>query len=111
MIDARPFAIGSLAETFDQFPHLAHAIPAMGYTPAQVADLEATLRAMPADVVVDASPAQLARLLTLDKPIVEIGYELHERGDTLVRLIEEFERNVIASRSSAERSVGPSGVP
>ena len=96
MLDARPYAVGSLAETFRAFPHLTHAIPAMGYSPAQVRDLEVTLRALPADVVIDATPANLSRLLTLDRPMVDVRYEFHERGQVLVGLLEQFERERLA---------------
>jgi predicted GTPase len=96
MVDARPYAVGSLADAFRAFPHLTHAIPAMGYSPAQVRDLEATLRALPADVVIDATPANLSRLLTLDRPMVDVRYEFRERGHVLKGLLEQFERERLA---------------
>jgi predicted GTPase len=62
----------------------------MGYSARQIADLEATLRQTPADVVLDATPVNLARLLTLDKPIVDVSYEFRERGTVLPGLLERF---------------------
>ena len=53
-------------------------VPAMGYGEGQVADLAATLNAMPVDVVLAATPIDLTRVLTLTKPIVRVRYELEE---------------------------------
>ena len=54
-------------------------LPAMGYGDEQIRDLEATIRATPADVVVEGTPIELARVLRSDKPIVNVAYELVER--------------------------------
>jgi predicted GTPase len=63
----------------------------MGYSEAQVRDLEATIRAVPADVVLVASPEDLRRLVKIDKPSVRVGYEVEETGgNTLERLLIEF---------------------
>jgi predicted GTPase len=76
IVDPRPYAVGSIRDAFTRFPHLEHELPALGYAPEQIRDLEASLNAIPADLVVDGSPADLARLLELDKPLVELHYEL-----------------------------------
>lgn len=59
-------------------PWLDHEIPAMGYDDAQVRDLEATINAVPREVVVDGSPAKLARIMTIERPVVNVGYELRQ---------------------------------
>jgi predicted GTPase len=81
IIDPRPFAQGKLAETFKNYPHLGPILPAVGYYPEQLRDLEATINAVPADVVVSATPFSIGRLINIDKPLVEVGYELSERGE------------------------------
>jgi predicted GTPase len=79
-VDPRPYAVGSIAETFRQYPATRGVLPAMGYGERQVRDLEATIRAMPCDVVLVGTPVDLSRLLDVDKPIVRVSYELEERG-------------------------------
>ena len=60
----------------DRYPALEPLIPAMGYGPAQMRDLAATLDATDADLVLSATPIDLTRVLTLAKPITRVGYEL-----------------------------------
>jgi predicted GTPase len=90
VVDAGPYAVGSIAETFREFPHLRQEVPAMGYNLEQVADLEATLNRTDAESVVDATPVVLSRLMTLNKPIVNVTYGFRERGDGLTEIIDEF---------------------
>jgi len=90
IVDARPFAIGTLAETFRQFPHLRDEIPAMGYSAQQIRDLEETLGRTPAEVVIDATPADLSRRIHVDQTIVNVDYEFAERGEILSTVLEDF---------------------
>ncbi len=93
VIDPRPYATGSLAETLRRYPALEPLLPAMGYGPAQMRELEATLNAMPVDVVLAATPIDLTRILRLEKPVVRVRYELEEaRGPSLVSLLEPIVR-------------------
>jgi predicted GTPase len=78
IVDPRPYAVGSLKETYAKYPNAAGILPAMGYGDEQIRDLEATIRATPADVVVEGTPIELSRVLTTDKPIVNVTYELVE---------------------------------
>jgi predicted GTPase len=78
LVDPRPFAVGSLRETYDAYPAIGPVLPAMGYGAAQLADLEATIRAVDADVVVAGTPIDLARLVEVDTPIRRARYELRE---------------------------------
>jgi predicted GTPase len=80
LVDPRPWAVGSIADTFRKYPHTATVLPAMGYGADQVRDLEATVRAVPCDVVVVGTPVDLRRLMNFDKPVVRVSYELVERG-------------------------------
>jgi predicted GTPase len=92
VVDARPYAVGAIADAFREFPHLEGEVPAMGYGPQQIRDLEATLNAVPAEAVVDATPAALTRLIKVDKPLVQVTYEFKERGAELPRILERFEK-------------------
>lgn len=79
LVDPSPYAVGSLAATYAKYPNARGILPAMGYGAEQIRDLEATIRATPADVVVEGTPIELARVLKSDKPIVNVSYELVER--------------------------------
>lgn len=81
VIDPRPYAIGKLVETYRVFPHLGPILPALGYYPEQLRDLEASINAVPADIVVSATPFSLGSLVKIDKPFVQVAYEMSERGE------------------------------
>jgi predicted GTPase len=78
MIDPKPYATGELAATLAKYPALEHLIPAMGYGQGQMHELETTLNAMPADLILSATPIDITRVLKLEKPVVRVGYELEE---------------------------------
>lgn len=78
VIDPKPFARGSLIETFQRFPWVQRSLPAMGYSQAQLDDLAATIAAVDCDTVVIATPVDLARLIPLDKPFCRVRYDLEE---------------------------------
>ena len=80
IIDPRPYAVGTIAETFATYPHIGPLLPAMGYDDAQIADLQATIARVPCDAVVVGTPVDLGRLLTVDTPTVRVRYELQEIG-------------------------------
>jgi len=81
IVDPRPFAVGALREVFDAHPHLECVLPAVGYGAHQLADLQATLDAATADVVVSGTPLDLARLVSISKPIVRARYRYAETGE------------------------------
>jgi predicted GTPase len=101
VVDARPFAVGAVADAFRAFPHLHGEVPALGYGQRQTADLQATLNAVPADLVLDATPVDLGRLLRLDKPVVAVSYAFRERGGELPRVLERFEHERLTARPAA----------
>ncbi|HEU5302343.1 MAG TPA: cyclic 2,3-diphosphoglycerate synthase [Acidimicrobiia bacterium] len=80
LVDPRPWAVGTIAETFGRFPHLGAALPAMGYSPEQLDDLAATIRAVACDVVVTGTPIDLGRLIDVGHPLRHATYELREIG-------------------------------
>ncbi len=74
-IDPRPYAVGSLRETYRTFPHIGPVLPALGYSASQRDDLSETISRVPADVVVVATPVDLRRLVPIDKPTVKVYYD------------------------------------
>lgn len=80
IVDPRPFLKGTLAETFQKYPGIGMVLPAMGYSPAQVRDLEATINACDCDVVVSATPIDITGLLTVNKPLARVSYEYKDNG-------------------------------
>ncbi len=81
ILDPRPWLQGTLKDTFDKYPEIGSLLPAMGYGDRQRADLEATINAVPCDVVVVGTPIDLARCITIQKPSVRVRYELEEKGE------------------------------
>ncbi len=78
MVDARPYAVGSIRDTYAKYPNASRILPAMGYGETQMRELQETLNATPADVIVAGTPIDLSRVLTANKPIVDVHYELEE---------------------------------
>jgi predicted GTPase len=85
IVDPRPYAVGSIRDTFAKWPHLDRVIPAMGYGDQQVAELEATINAVPADLVLVGTPVDLRRVMTIAKPSLRVRYELEEVGEPDLR--------------------------
>ena len=93
LVDPRPAAVGSIREVLDRYPGLEPLVPAMGYGPAQITELEATLNAIDADLVLSATPIDLTRLVELNKPITRVRYELVQVGGRpLAEIIEPIVR-------------------
>jgi predicted GTPase len=80
LVDPRPYLVGRLQETFATYPDIGTLLPAMGYGPEQLADLEATIAATPADAVVIGTPIDLARVIRIAKPHTRVFYNLEEIG-------------------------------
>lgn len=81
LIDPRPFAVGTIAETFAAYPHVGPLLPAMGYGRRQMKDLRATIRACNADLVLIGTPIDLRKLIDLETPALRITYKLQEVGE------------------------------
>ncbi len=90
-VDARPFAVGKLKDTYETYPEIGTVLPAMGYGETQIKDLEATINATDCDVVVIGTPIDLRRIVTINKPAVQVGYDLQEIGKPdLVDVLKSF---------------------
>jgi predicted GTPase len=93
IVDPRPYAVGSIAETFARYPHIGSVLPAMGYSAEQLGELEQTIDAVECDVVVTGTPIDLAHLIRSRHPIRRAGYELQEIGTpTLADLLAPIAR-------------------
>ena len=79
-IDPRPFATGEIKATFEKYPNIGVLLPAMGYSDQQLKDLETTINASGADVVVIGTPMDLRRIVKIKLPAVQVGYDLQEIG-------------------------------
>jgi predicted GTPase len=95
LIDPRPYAVGSIAQTLKTYSHIGPLVPAMGYGKQQIDELEETIAATPCDVVVTGTPIDLRHILHVAVPVRHATYELHEIGsptlaDVLAPLIERI---------------------
>jgi predicted GTPase len=91
LVDPRPYAVGSIKKTYEKFQHLGKLLPAMGYSETQRHELEETIKRVPCDLVLVATPIDLARTIHIDKPNVRVRYEVEEVGvPAIKRLIETF---------------------
>ena len=96
LIDPRPFAAGSLKSVFESYPHLTQALPAEGYFPEQLKDLEATIRETPCDLVLVATPIDLTRLIKISQPVLRVTYRVEDWGEpNLEQVIENFIRTTV----------------
>ncbi len=95
LADPRPHAAGSLQKIFETYPHLTQALPAEGYFPEQLRDLEATIRQTPCDLVLIATPIDLSRLIKIPQPALRVSYRIEDFGKpTLGEVIDKFVRNL-----------------
>ncbi len=91
IIDPRPFAVGSINETFQKYTHLDKVLPAMGYGKKQMAELAETIDKIECDLVVSGTPIDLGRLIKTNKRILRVSYELEEIGTPdLEEVLKEF---------------------
>jgi predicted GTPase len=81
LVDPRPFAVGSIAETLDEWPHIKDLLPAMGYGREQMEELRETIARSDADLVLIGTPIDLRRIVDFDKPALRVTYKLQELGE------------------------------
>ena len=95
IVDPRPYAVRTIAETFKKYPKTGTLLPAMGYGEEQVKDLEETINRVPCDTVIVGTPIDLRRIVRIEKPAVRVTYELDELTkpgleDVLKTFVEKF---------------------
>jgi predicted GTPase len=91
IVDPRPYAVGSIAATYEKYPNIGMLLPAMGYGEDQVRDLEATIANADVDAVVVGTPIDLTRIVKIDKPNTRVTYDLEEIGSpNLEELLADF---------------------
>ena len=96
LVDPRPFAVGSIKETFAKYPHMTQLLPAMGYGRKQMEELRETIERSDPDLVLIGTPIDLRRVIELDKPALRVTYSLQEIGEpTIAQLLAE--RGIIDS--------------
>ncbi len=104
LVDPRPFAVGSIRNTYERYQHLTNLLPAMGYSPMQRHELEETIQRTPCDLVVIATPIDLTRVIKIDKPNLRVTYEVEELTKPgLAEVLEQFAREHEPSLAGAPR--------
>jgi predicted GTPase len=100
IVDPRRFAVGPIRDVFARYRHIGPVLPAVGYDAAQRAALRDTIERAEVDVVVAATPLDLAALLHLEKPVVRARFEFADVGvPTLGTLLDEFLARVLRARA------------
>jgi predicted GTPase len=85
IVDPRPFAVGSIAKTFEKYPTTGPILPAMGYGDKQTKELEETINKSDVDLVVIGTPIDLSRVIKINKPTQRVRYELQEIGQPTLK--------------------------
>ncbi len=102
LVDPRATAVRSIAEVYRHYPHLERVLPAMGYGPEQVHDLEETIRGSGAELVLDGSPVDLARLVHVPQRILNVRYEFDDlTGGVQEALTAFLARSAVGARAAA----------
>ena len=91
IVFCRQFPVGSIKAAYEQYPQMENEVPALGYNPGQLADLEATLNASYSYLVLDATPVNLSQLITVNKPMIAAEYEMREWGGELNDILADFD--------------------
>ena len=92
IVDPRPYAVGSIAKAFSDYPHIGPVLPALGYRLEQVEELRRTIESAPCDIVLSATPMDLNRLISISRPVVRVYYDISEVAgkplrDTILRFL------------------------
>ena len=85
IVDPRVSAVGSIAQAYREYPHIGPVLPAMGYSDHQIRDLKQTINAADCDVVLFATPIQLTRLVSINKPALRVRYDYRDYGEPSLR--------------------------
>ena len=80
IVNPKPYAVGSIKETFNKYPDIDKLLPAMGYSSEQITDLEETINQTECDTVITGTPIDLGKIIRINKPIIRANYELLEKS-------------------------------
>ncbi len=94
IVDAKKYAQGTIKDTYAKYPNLGKELPAVGYSKKEIKDLEATINKAKCDLVISATPTDLRRILQVNKPIVQITYEIKPITGRLDRIIKSFAKKM-----------------
>ncbi len=94
VVNAKQYAVGTIKDTFVKYPKLSEELPAMGYSPKQIRDMQTTINRADCDIVVSATPTNLRDVLNVNKPFVQVYYELKPKGPALDRIIDSFVKGI-----------------
>jgi predicted GTPase len=75
IVDPRPWAFGTIADTFEKYD-VGAVLPAMGYSDGQLEEMEKIIESTDADLVVIGTPIDLRRVIDIRKPAVRVRYDL-----------------------------------
>ncbi len=104
LVDPRPYAVGSLKEVYETYPHIGRVLPAMGYSEEQIKDLEETIHRSVCDAVVIATPTDLRGKIKMDHPTVRVNYNFNI---DLLPLVDCFIEERVTSGSKGWKSGKP----
>jgi predicted GTPase len=91
IVDPRPYLTGSMKNVFEEFPQITQIVPAMGYNEQQIRDMEETLNKADAEIILDGSPIDLAKLIKSNKPIVRVNYDIEAiKSPTIEEVLDDF---------------------
>ncbi|MEB3772471.1 MAG: cyclic 2,3-diphosphoglycerate synthase [Desulfurococcales archaeon] len=91
IIDPRPYAVGIIKKMYEKYPHMGPVLPSTGYSPEQLRDLEETIKRVPADTVILGTPADITRLINMDKTTVKVTYRIEVvEGPTIQEIVDDF---------------------
>lgn len=94
LVDPRPYVKGSIKAAYEKYPQMGNLMPALGYYPEQLKELEDSIKATPCDLVLIASPIDIRRVIKIDKPSMRVGYYLDEIGSpSLEEVLDGFLKN------------------
>lgn len=100
VVDPRPYAVGSLRRVYEEYSHIGPVLPAMGYSPTQLKELEETINRVPAECVVLGTPTDLMRYLNIRKPAAKVRFELQENSGALEEIIARFAERLKRERAA-----------
>ncbi|MCQ8902969.1 MAG: cyclic 2,3-diphosphoglycerate synthase [Methanothrix sp.] len=97
IVDPRPFALGSIREALERYSHIRDALPALGYYPEQMKELEESINRCDCDTVVIATPVDLRRVININKPSTYVRYDLLDPEQMLADAIRKHLNHMAVS--------------